>query len=141
MSTYKAGLLGAAAVAVLTLWVANQINAQNGGPTDTDEITTAETTTVETTAAVETEPTEFETTAEGMRIFTLEDLAYYNGTNGRPVYVAYKGIVYDVSNAPQWRGGQHHGHTAGGDFTQILQFAPHGEGILRTFPVVGVLAE
>ncbi len=31
------------------------------------------------------------------REFTLEELAEYNGTGGRPAYVAVNGIVYDVS--------------------------------------------
>lgn len=32
-----------------------------------------------------------------MKKFTREELAQYDGKNGNPAYVAYKGKVYDVS--------------------------------------------
>ena len=47
------------------------------------------------------------------RVFTPEELALYNGTNGFPAYVAVNGIVYDVSNAPIWQTGTHFGLHAG----------------------------
>lgn len=134
MKLYKNCLIAASAALLLFSFASGFAAAKN----DTAAETTGETT-GETTA--ETEPLTFETDAEGRRIFTLEDLAYYNGTNGKPVYVAYDGIVYNISNVPQWRGGQHHGHRAGMDFTDIIENAPHGEQILRTFPVVGVLVD
>ncbi len=129
MDKKRAWLFGAAAVA-LTLWVSRQIYAQQE-----DETTGAE----ETEAL--TEPEAFETNEDGLRIFTLEELAFYDGTDGRPVYVAYNGFVYDISNVPQWRDGEHHGHRAGIDFTELLEESPHGPGILQFMPIVGVLAE
>ncbi len=47
------------------------------------------------------------------RVFTLEELALYNGTNGYPSYVSVNGIVYDVSGAPIWQTGTHFGLHAG----------------------------
>jgi len=40
-----------------------------------------------------------------MKEFTEEELAQYNGKNGNPVYVAYKGKVYDVSASFLWKDG------------------------------------
>ncbi len=131
MSIYKKLLIVAAVTAILAI-ISNSAVAQNDTAQTTGETTAAET-------AAETEPLTFETNQEGQRIFTLEDLAYYDGTDGKPSYVAYEGIVYDVSNVPQWRGGQHHDHQAGMDFTDIIENAPHGERILRSLRVVGVL--
>ncbi|HWR23016.1 MAG TPA: cytochrome b5 domain-containing protein [Feifaniaceae bacterium] len=51
------------------------------------------------------------------RVFTPEELALYNGTNGFPSYVAVNGIVYDVSNAPIWQTGTHFGLRAGQDLS------------------------
>jgi len=34
-----------------------------------------------------------------MREFTEEELAQYNGKNGKPIYIAYKGKVFDVSTS------------------------------------------
>jgi len=51
------------------------------------------------------------------REFTREELAYYNGTNGYPSYVAVNGIVYDVTNIPIWQTGTHFGLRAGQDLS------------------------
>jgi len=34
-----------------------------------------------------------------MRTFNKNELAKYNGKNGTPAYIAYKGKVYDVSRS------------------------------------------
>jgi len=75
-----------------------------------------------------------------MKEFTEEELAQYNGKNGNPVYVVYKGKVYDVSASFLWKGGIHQVlHSAGVDLTDALEQAPHGGDVLEKFPVVGVL--
>ncbi len=75
-----------------------------------------------------------------MRRFTLEDLARYDGKDGRPAYIAYGGRVYDVSGSFLWQGGRHQVlHDAGTDLTAALDQAPHGEDLLERFPVVGLL--
>lgn len=69
---------------------------------------------------------------------TLEELAKYNGENGNPAYVAVDGIIYDVTNAPPWKGGQHNGFTAGRDLTnEIKTVSPHGIKMLEKVPAVG----
>jgi predicted heme/steroid binding protein len=47
-----------------------------------------------------------------------------------PMYIAYKGIVYDVSQCPHWKKGLHEGlHFPGQDLTAELPDAPHGEEV------------
>jgi len=72
--------------------------------------------------------------------FTLEELKQYDGRNGRPAYIAYKGKVYDVSESILWIGGDHQGqHEAGKDITDEMKFAPHGEETLERVKLIGVL--
>ncbi|MDY0328040.1 MAG: 2-oxoacid:acceptor oxidoreductase subunit alpha [Arcobacteraceae bacterium] len=73
---------------------------------------------------------------------TLNELKQYNGTNGTKAYIAYKGVVYDVTQSDFWQNGDHEGiHTAGEDLTEALAHAPHGEEVFKRFPVVGKLEE
>ena len=75
------------------------------------------------------------------RKFTLEELKQYDGKNGRPAYIAYKGKVYDVTTSFLWVDGDHQGeHQAGRDLTAEISRAPHGEETLERIPLVGVLA-
>lgn len=75
-----------------------------------------------------------------MRQFTLEELAKFNGRGGQPAYVAYKGVVYDVTESSMWGDGDHEGaHTAGGDLTTEHDDAPH-DVYVTDFPQVGTLA-
>ncbi len=74
-----------------------------------------------------------------MKDFTAEELASYDGREGRPVYVAYSGVVYDVSGSMMWSGGDHEGsHQAGHDLTAEHEDAPHDVHIVD-FPEVGRL--
>lgn len=74
-----------------------------------------------------------------MREFTLDDLKQFNGRDGNPAYVAYKGTVYDVSESPMWDDGDHMGsHEAGEDLTAAHDDAPHDAHIVD-FPAVGTL--
>ncbi len=74
------------------------------------------------------------------RKFTLEELKQYDGREGRPAYIAYKGKVYDVTNDNLWTGGDHQGeHTAGKDLTEEMKLAPHGEETLERIKQVGIL--
>jgi predicted heme/steroid binding protein len=72
--------------------------------------------------------------------FTLEELGQYDGKDGRPAYVAYKGKVYDVTGSYLWVDGDHQGeHAAGRDLTAEIGNAPHGEEELERVRLVGVL--
>ncbi len=71
---------------------------------------------------------------------TSEELCQHDGKDGRPGYIAYKGIVYDVTNSKLWREGSHlKKHSAGTDLTDMLKTAPHGEEKVLKMPVIGKL--
>ena len=75
-----------------------------------------------------------------MKTFSHQELASFNGRDGRPVYFAYKGRVYDASQSPLWLDGVHQDiHMAGKDLTTELPDAPHGEETMAELPVVGEL--
>lgn len=73
--------------------------------------------------------------------FTLEELSQYDGQDGRRAYYAFEGVVYDVTDSPLWKLGKHFEHSAGEDLTGALEGAPHGDAIVKAFPVVGVMAD
>jgi len=71
---------------------------------------------------------------------TLRELKAFDGREGKPAYIAYRGRVYDVSGSPLWQSGEHEGlHRAGEDLTPMLGDAPHGEEVFARYPVVGTL--
>jgi predicted heme/steroid binding protein len=74
-----------------------------------------------------------------MQEFSIEELAKFNGRDGQPAYVAYKGDVYDVGGSAMWSGGEHEGmHFAGRDLTGEHDDAPH-DVYVTDFPKVGTL--
>ncbi|WP_026688535.1 cytochrome b5 domain-containing protein [Alteribacter aurantiacus] len=74
------------------------------------------------------------------RTFTLEELANYDGKNGRAAYVAVNGTVYDVTNNRTWAAATHFGLTAGKEYTEEFASCHAGQqAILATLPVVGRL--
>lgn len=77
------------------------------------------------------------------RIFTARELQRYNGERGERVYLAFEGIVYDVTDCPKWRTGFHEQiHFAGLDLTRSIRKAPHTAEVFARPCVqrVGVLA-
>jgi len=73
-----------------------------------------------------------------MREFTLKELSEYNGKNGKPVYVAVDGIVYDLTHLKKWKTGTHMGKLkAGQDVSKVK--APHGDKFMKRMKKVGVL--
>ncbi len=74
------------------------------------------------------------------QVFTLEQLAQYNGKDGNPAYVAVNGVVYNVTNNPLWAGGNHFfGLTAGRNLTSEFQMCHPGAMVLSVLPIVGTL--
>lgn len=74
-----------------------------------------------------------------MKDFSAAELATFDGKDGRPAYVAYEGVVYDLSASAMWSGGDHEGmHAAGGDMTAEQDDAPHDVHV-TDFPQVGRL--
>jgi predicted heme/steroid binding protein len=86
-------------------------------------------------------PEEENELVQGLQL-TLEELAYYDGLEGRKAYIAVNGVIYDVSNSSRWPGGNHNGYQAGQDLTtQILGVSPHGIRVLDGIPIVGTIIE
>jgi predicted heme/steroid binding protein len=78
-------------------------------------------------------------TLEQNKKFTKTELSQFDGKNGKPAYVGYKGKVYDVSGSDQWLDGDHLGHMAGQELTEEMGIAPHGDDVLERMKIVGVL--
>lgn len=61
------------------------------------------------------------------RTISPDELQRCNGERGRPKYIAYDGVVYDVTDCPKWRRELHENlHWPGQDLTEELPEAPHG---------------
>ena len=75
-----------------------------------------------------------------MKEITREQLASFDGNDGRPAYVVVNGVVYDVTDSKLWKGGQHmRRHGAGHDLSAEILLAPHGESVLEKVSRVGML--
>ncbi len=71
---------------------------------------------------------------------TSEEFAQFDGKDGRPAYVAYKGNIYDVTNSRLWQAGNHmRKHLAGFDLTDAIKIAPHSEEKILSMPFVAKL--
>ncbi|MDZ7579158.1 MAG: DUF2231 domain-containing protein [Deltaproteobacteria bacterium] len=75
-----------------------------------------------------------------MQEFDLQTLAENNGQDGKKIFIAHEGKIYDVSASKMWKGGLHmRRHPAGTDLTTDIQAAPHGAEVLERYPQVGVV--
>jgi predicted heme/steroid binding protein len=71
---------------------------------------------------------------------TIEELSQFDGQGGNKAYVAVDGVIYDVTDVPQWQGGSHNGNAAGQDISdQIANLSPHGKRVLSNLKIVGNL--
>jgi predicted heme/steroid binding protein len=78
--------------------------------------------------------------APASRRFTPAELAAFDGSDpAKPILIAYRGIVYDVSGRFLWVTGRHFWLHAGRDITGRMSEGPHGEEMLQDAPRVGVL--
>jgi predicted heme/steroid binding protein len=71
--------------------------------------------------------------------YTRSQLALRNGQDKPQIWVAYKGIIYDVTESRLWRNGKHYEHWAGQDLTHELADAPHTDSVFEKFTPVGKL--
>lgn len=73
---------------------------------------------------------------------TKEELAGFDGQQGRKAYVAVNGKVFDVTASSNWAKGNHqNAHQAGADLSADLLSAPHVRSVIERFPVVAELEE
>lgn len=73
--------------------------------------------------------------------YSRSQLALRNGQDRPEIWVAFRGIIYDVSNSRLWRKGMHYEHWAGQDLTEELAEAPHSEAVFERFNTVGILKQ
>ncbi len=70
---------------------------------------------------------------------TRAQLALRNGQDKPEIWIAYQGLVYDVTHSRLWRNGKHYEHWAGQDLTDELKDAPHTEKVFEKLKVIGAL--
>ena len=64
------------------------------------------------------------------RIVTIAELRRNTGERGSRKFIAYNGIVYDVTDCPKWRGELHEDmHFPGQDLTSELAEATHAQDV------------
>lgn len=69
--------------------------------------------------------------------YTFQQLALRNGQDREEIWVAFRGLIYDVSISKLWRNGKHYEHWAGQDLTAELADAPHTANVFDKFKVIG----
>ncbi|GAB2477593.1 MAG: cytochrome b5 [Cytophagales bacterium] len=74
-----------------------------------------------------------------MKNFTKQQLALRNGQDKPEIWVAFRGVIYDVSSSRLWARGKHYEHWAGQDLTEELRDAPHTEKVFEKFQAIGLL--
>ena len=75
------------------------------------------------------------------RVVTEAELRRNTGERGTRKYVAYNGIIYDVTDCPKWRLDLHENlHFPGQDLTSELPDAPHTEAVFSR-PCVKVIGK
>ena len=77
--------------------------------------------------------------ANSLPLYTKSQLALRNGQDKPEVWIAYQGIIYDVTHSRLWRNGKHYEHWAGQDLTAELIDAPHDEWVFKNLDAVGTL--
>jgi predicted heme/steroid binding protein len=74
-----------------------------------------------------------------LKSYTKAQLALRNGQDKPDIWIAYKGVIYDVTSSRLWRDGKHYEHWAGQDLTDELPDAPHTEKVFEKFQAIGKL--
>lgn len=70
---------------------------------------------------------------------TQAQLALRNGQDKPEIWIAYRGLVYEVTASKLWRDGKHYEHWAGQDLTDELKDAPHTEMVFEKFKPIAAL--
>lgn len=77
--------------------------------------------------------------AENLKEYSKAQLALRNGQDKEEIWVAYQGVIYDVTASRLWHRGKHYEHWAGQDLSDELPDAPHTEKVFERFKAVGTL--
>jgi predicted heme/steroid binding protein len=76
---------------------------------------------------------------DSLPVYTKSQLALRNGQDKPQIWVAYLGLIYEVTESRLWRNGKHYEHWAGQDLTDELKDAPHTEAGFEKFVAIGRL--
>lgn len=76
---------------------------------------------------------------ENLTSYTLEELATRDGKQKPDIWIAFKGIIYDVSTSKLFIEGRHFSLRAGKELSEEMSNAPHAEEVLQKFPPIGLL--
>ena len=71
--------------------------------------------------------------------YTKSQLALRNGQDKPEIWIAFKGMIYDVGGSGLWKNGKHYEHWAGQDLTDELPDAPHTDTVFEKFKIIGKL--
>lgn len=74
-------------------------------------------------------------------VYTRQQLALRNGHDREEIWVAYRGIIYDVQKSRMWRNGRHYEHWAGQDLTEEMASAPHNASVFDKFQAIGYVKD
>ena len=77
---------------------------------------------------------------EELPSYTRSQLALRNGQDRTEIWVAFRGLIYDMTNSKLWKNGKHYEHWAGQDLTEELADAPHSDKVFEKFNPIGKLA-
>lgn len=72
-------------------------------------------------------------------LYSKSQLALRNGVEKPEIWIAYEGVIYDVTSSKLWAGGRHYEHWAGQDLTEELVDAPHDTRVFEKLKIVGRL--
>lgn len=71
--------------------------------------------------------------------YTAAQLALRNGQDKPEIWIAFRGLIYEVTASRLWRDGKHYEHWAGQDLSDELKDAPHTEKVFEKFTIIGKL--
>jgi len=74
-----------------------------------------------------------------LKEYTRAQLALRNGQDKPQIWIAFRGLIYEVTSSRLWRNGKHYEHWAGQDLTDELADAPHNENVFDKFEPIGKL--
>ena len=73
--------------------------------------------------------------------YTIRQLSLKNGQDSSEIWVAYKGLIYDMTQSLKWYKGLHYEHWSGQDLTDELANAPHSDSVFNKFIPIGKVKE
>ena len=71
--------------------------------------------------------------------YSKQYLSLRNGQDKPEIWVAYKGLIYDMTSSRLWRNGKHYEHWAGQDLSKEMKDAPHLDTVFDKFEPIAKL--